>query len=265
MSHYTVIGVEEVYDALDDYEHANMLPPVGVDADSLESAISQGIEGFEQYIAETRKGFFSSGMFIPKVLQVLDDEGYLVFQDSQYLVRIWPYSSDERGLIEQVPKVGNRVTPQRLCFISYNHKDEAFARQMYSHLLRRRYFCWYAPENPSMPQISLEHNQVLREKLAKAIRAAGVILVAVSEHSASSTWVEFEILTAFEEANRHGVPAVFGLQISPPTSDSHWIVELNHQGRIRDYSRWQDPGWFVSAVDILAEDMAGFLASPKKR
>ena len=59
---FVVRGVEHVYDAFDEYEHANPLS-ARVSAESLAMALARGPEWLQALVDERRTGFHSSGMF----------------------------------------------------------------------------------------------------------------------------------------------------------------------------------------------------------
>ena len=255
MSTYSVFGVEEVYDAFDEYEHANAVPPFAVYADSLDEAKAKGVEAIWQYIKWTREGFFSSGEFVPRVIQIADESGRLVFNDPQQLVRTWPFSSDETSLI---PSNG---LPTRVCFISYNSRDEGFARSLHNQLLKFRYLTWFAPERLDMPRRRFVEEQLIKSRIADGIRAARIVLVAISEHSLASSWVAFEVLTAIESEKLRKRPAIIGLQIAPVASEGQWLSELRIRHSIRDFSQWQNSVWFREQAEDLARDMNAIFES----
>ena len=67
---YVVHGVEEVYDAFDEFEHYNDMKPENVQADSLQDAMRIGEEKLHRQVEEARKDFRSSGSFYPHLTKI---------------------------------------------------------------------------------------------------------------------------------------------------------------------------------------------------
>ncbi|GEM_PF-4580875 len=79
MKEYIVHGVEEVYDAFDEFEHYNDLKPETVQAASIQDAMRIGEKKLRQQVEEARKDFRSSGSFFPYLTQMFLD-GKLVYK-----------------------------------------------------------------------------------------------------------------------------------------------------------------------------------------
>jgi hypothetical protein len=247
---YTVFGVEEVYDAFDVFEHSNPLAPVVVDADSLEDAKSAGIKKLWNEICVLRAGFWSSGDFVPCVTQIVDADGYLLYQDTSKLVRSWPFASDERGVAQSAPPPQNGA---RVCFLSYNNRDEKFARLLFNELLTYRFLCWFAPERPEMPRIERVENIALAHILAEAICSARVVLIIISDHSVKSDWVHFEVTKAMEHNDTAMMPQLIGLRIQRVDVTAPWIPQLVENHTVLDFVEWRDGSWFRIQVANLAK------------
>ena len=249
METYVVLGVEEVYDAFDEYEHANPLPPFSVRATSIGEAKDQGTEAIEYFVRETRKGFFSSGSFVARVIQIADESGELVLDESQELVRVWPFRSDERSVI---PADG---LPARVAFLAHSSGDNEFAQALTARLKAHRFVIWFAPERPDMPKDSTEEEALLRGKIAEGIAAARVVLVVVSKQSAGSDWVAFETSSAIEGQEASGRPAIIGLRLEPVADQPPWLRQLQDRFAVRDWSRWRDETWLSEQTEQLAAEM----------
>lgn len=255
MSVYTVFGVEEVYDAFDEYEHANPHAPFSVEADSVDEAVERGTRDLRQWIEYEREGFWASGWFVPRIILVADDNGDLVLDARGSLIRDWPFKSDDRGVIPP------GQLPTRICFLSYNHLDELFAARLYRGLLRQNFICWYAPERPEMPGHGrVERDQVLRQRIASGISAAHIVIVVVSETALASAWVEFEVSSAIEGRRLNGRPSVIGLALSRVGTRTEWLIQIETDGPLRDFSQWQDDAWFDLAVRAFASELDAIYA-----
>lgn len=89
---YLIQGVEEVYDAFDEWEHDLPQKDILVTAASLEEAVSLGRETFQRTIDDSRResghitsplssGCGPSGMYSAHVEKVLDLDGKVLYQD----------------------------------------------------------------------------------------------------------------------------------------------------------------------------------------
>ena len=81
---YIVAGVEEVYDAFDEFEHSNAIDPVEVKASSIEDAITKGRKILQSKIDGSRRkgGFMTHGSFSASVTKVLDLKGNVLYEKS---------------------------------------------------------------------------------------------------------------------------------------------------------------------------------------
>ena len=77
------------------------------------------------------------------------------------------------------------------CFISYNHEDKQFARQLHDRLQRKGIRCWL-DEKELNPGDDLYHG------IDRGIRVWDKVLLCASKHSLKSWWVDNEITIALE-------------------------------------------------------------------
>lgn len=129
------------------------------------------------------------------------------------------------------------------CFISYSHKDEAFATTLCERLRAAGVSAWYAPENVT-PGLKL-HDQIYR-----AIRTHDRLLVVLSAHSMRSEWVLTELRGARKREQCENRPILFPIALAPMDTIRQWecfdadtgkdiAVELREYF-IPDFSRWQE-------------------------
>lgn len=79
------------------------------------------------------------------------------------------------------------------CFISYNHRDKAFARKLHDSLQNRGIRCW-------LDEKQLRPGDDIYEHVDRGIRKWDKFLLCCSEHSLNPTsWVDKEIITALEK------------------------------------------------------------------
>src|SRR4051812_13677928 len=77
---YTIVGVEHVYDALDEYEHTNPLPAIQVKAASGDEAHTKGAQALSSLVTDIRRegGFLSSGTFVSQIIEVRDSANAVI-------------------------------------------------------------------------------------------------------------------------------------------------------------------------------------------
>ncbi len=75
------------------------------------------------------------------------------------------------------------------CFISYSHKDEAFAKCLHSDLQASGVRCWFAPHD-------IQGGRKIHEQIDDAIRLHDKLLLILSANSMASEWVMTEIAKA---------------------------------------------------------------------
>ena len=90
---YIIRGSEEVYDAFDEFEHANPMDPIEVRALSIDGAVDEGMKILQQKINQERfeAGFVSSvgsscgqyGMYVARVDEVLDTAGNVLYKEGR--------------------------------------------------------------------------------------------------------------------------------------------------------------------------------------
>jgi TIR domain len=257
---YVAFGVEEVYDAFDEYEHANPFPPFSVEAGSVEEARREGEKVIEHYVdgARRRAGYFSTGTFVARVIQIADERGELVLDASRDLIRVGPFPSDERGAIPS-------RYPTRVCFLSYSSFDTGFANALKEKLAGRGYLAWFAPDRPDMPKAWVEEEQSLRERIASGVRAARVVLVVISDHSIASRWVAFEVDAALTGTTSPSQPAILGLAVSDLTSDALWLSEVRSRHAVYDLTSWQDATSFEVQFQRITADMDEIFRAKRAR
>ena len=96
------------------------------------------------------------------------------------------------------------------CFISYSSKDQEFADRLYADLQSRGVRCWFAPKD-------IPIGAKFRDAIDEGIREREKVLLILSEHAVSSSWVEKEVETAFEEEQRRQDLLLFQSVWIPPS------------------------------------------------
>jgi len=139
------------------------------------------------------------------------------------------------------------------CFISYSHKDEAFAKKLHSRMKKRKLKVWLAAEDLGDGKI---HDQ-----LERSIRLHDKLLLVLSNNSMSSEWVKTEIRWAMEVGIRENVNKLLPIRLVEMDPVKEWKLFDSDIGKdlareireylIHDFSNWQDMKTFNQAFDRL--------------
>ncbi|HEV7403297.1 MAG TPA: TIR domain-containing protein [Chthoniobacteraceae bacterium] len=142
------------------------------------------------------------------------------------------------------------------CFISYSHKDDAFARLLYQELSIHGIRIWFAPKD-------IRAGQKLHEQIEHGVRNYDKLILILSRQSMSSTWVESEIRLALDEERRSGARKLFPVRLVDFEVIREWkcfnadtgndMAAEIRQYFIPDFSQTEDDSAFEAEVDKLCE------------
>jgi hypothetical protein len=144
------------------------------------------------------------------------------------------------------------------CFISYSHKDEDFARRLFSRMRQANLRVWYAPEE-------MKGGQKLHEQVYEAIRVYDKLLLVLSENSLQSEWVATEIRRARKSEREKNRRKLFPIRLVDFEAIAKWEhfdadsgkdlgIELREYF-IPDFSNWKDHDAFEEAFERLLRDL----------
>ncbi len=144
------------------------------------------------------------------------------------------------------------------CFISYSHKDEEFAQQLFARMRAANIRVWYAPEE-------IKGGQKIHEQIEAAIRVYDKLLLVLSEASMASEWVKTEIRNARRQEKKTGKRKLFPVRLVDFETISEWSefdadsgkdlsVELREYF-IPDFSQWKDLDRFEVEVQKLLRNL----------
>ncbi len=136
------------------------------------------------------------------------------------------------------------------CFISYSHRDEIFARQLYAELQQHEVQCWFAPED-------MKIGDKIRQKIDWSIRSHERLLLILSENSINSVWVEKEIETAFEEEIKRKQIMLFPIRLDSAVieTDQAWAADIRRTRHIGDFTQWKNQDAYRGAFRRLLRDL----------
>jgi uncharacterized protein YjbI with pentapeptide repeats len=136
------------------------------------------------------------------------------------------------------------------CFISYNSKDETFARQLHDDLQNNGVRCWFAPED-------LKIGDQIRPTIDQAIRLRDKLLVIISENSVKSEWVGDEVEAALEEESKNKRLVLFPIRLDDTVMSTRddWAAKIKRRRHIGDFSNWTDKACYQKAFERLLRDL----------
>jgi uncharacterized protein YjbI with pentapeptide repeats len=142
------------------------------------------------------------------------------------------------------------------CFISYSSKNQDFVERLYADLQQKGVRCWYAPED-------LKIGQRFPERIEEAIRIYDKLVIILSEHSVSSSWVEDEVRAAQEKEERfkheqHLIKEVlFPVKIDPAIDQAsiQWAARLRRSRHIGNFLDWKQHDSYQKALQRLLRDL----------
>jgi TIR domain-containing protein/pentapeptide repeat protein len=157
----------------------------------------------------------------------------------------------QEPIIEQIPALIGSLKPidYYTCFISYSSMDEDFAERLYADLQSNGVRCWFAPHD-------LRTGQRIRHGIDEAIRQHEKLLLILSEHSVTSTWVEFEVEAALDK-EKNGSEVLFPIRLDPTVLNSNvvWASHLKRTRNIGDFTRWKNHDDYQKAFTRLLRDL----------
>ena len=152
--------------------------------------------------------------------------------------------------IDYLPSLFNQPLQFYSCFISYSHKDEAFAKRLHADLQDKGVRCWYAPED-------LPIGEKIRVGIDQAIRKHDKLLLILSEHSVDSQWVESEVESALEKERESNKLVLFPVRIDDTVMQNRdgWPRAIKNTRNIGDFCNWKDYDAYQQVFERLVRDL----------
>ena len=157
--------------------------------------------------------------------------------------------------IDYIPSLFNQPLQFYSCFISYSHKDEAFAKRLHADLQDKGVRCWYAPED-------LPIGEKIRVGIDQAIRKHDKLLLILSEHSVNSQWVESEVEAALEKERESNKLVLFPVRIDDTVMQNRdgWPRAIKNTRNIGNFCNWKDYDAYQQVFERLVRDLKTSLA-----
>ena len=145
------------------------------------------------------------------------------------------------------------------CFISYSTRDQEFAERLHADLQAKGVRCWFAPHD-------IKGGRKIHEQIDEAIRTYDKLLLILSEHSMSSSWVKTEIANAREREEREAKQLLFPITLVAVEEVKQWKLFDADRGvdsarEIREYflpdfRNWdKDNRAYQAALERLIRDL----------
>jgi hypothetical protein len=157
------------------------------------------------------------------------------------------------GWITNIPALVGTMQPIQFysCFISYSHMDEEFAERLHDGLRGKGVRCWYAPHD-------LPIGARIRPVIDDSIQVYDKLLLALSEHSVGSQWVEQEVETALRrERDEPDKTVLFPVRLDDAVFaiKKGWPSLIYNTRHIGDMRGWRDHEGFKKEFERLLQDL----------
>lgn len=139
------------------------------------------------------------------------------------------------------------------CFISYNHRDEEFARLLHEQMKKIGLNVWLAVNDLGEGKI--------HEQIERTIKLHDKVLLILSENSMSSNWVKSEIRWAIEADIIEGTRRILPIRLTGMDDIKQWkyfdadygkdLAKEIREYHIYDFSGWRDIKSFMESFDRL--------------
>ncbi len=136
------------------------------------------------------------------------------------------------------------------CFISYSNKDQPFAERLYADLQHNGVRCWFAPHD-------MRIGDEIRTRIDASIRMYDKLLLVLSHHAITSSWVKKEVETAFEKEDQHKKLVLFPVRLDETVMETQqaWAADIRRMRHIGDFTRWKDHDAYQQGLQRLLRDL----------
>lgn len=156
------------------------------------------------------------------------------------------------SLIEYLPSLLNKPFQFYSCFISYSVKDTDFAQRLHADLQDAGVRCWYAPED-------MKTGDKIRDRIDQSIKIYDKLLIILSRDSITSSWVEKEVETAFEEERHRRATVLFPIRLDDDVMQTNqsWAADIRRTRHIGDFTNWSSHESYKKTFNLLLRDLRG--------
>jgi len=154
------------------------------------------------------------------------------------------------SMIDYLPSLVAQPIEFYTCFISYSSRNEDFVKRLHADLQENGVRCWYAPED-------MKIGDKMRDAIDQAIRVKEKLLLVLSEDSITSSWVEKEVETAFEEESRSKRLILFPIMIDNYLFETQqsWASDIRRTRHVGNFQDWLEYSSYSNAFERLLRDL----------
>lgn len=136
------------------------------------------------------------------------------------------------------------------CFLSYCSRDQDIAERLYADLQSKGVRCWMAPHD-------LRPGDYHHSRIDEAIRVHEKVLLFLSEHAVSSSWVKHEVQVALAREIAQDCTILFPLRLDEEVmhTSKDWAAQLRESRHIGDFTGWKDRDAYQTAFQRLLHDL----------
>jgi len=137
-----------------------------------------------------------------------------------------------------------------ICLISHSSRDQDFADQLYTDLQSKGVRCWFT-------LVDMKIGDEIRIRIDESIRLFDKLLLVLSEHSLSSSWVKKEVETAFDKEARTNRLVLFPLRLDDTVmqTEQAWAADIRRMRYIGDFCKWKHHDNYQKALTRLLRDL----------
>lgn len=145
------------------------------------------------------------------------------------------------------------------CFISYSSKDQSFAERLYSDLQELGIRCWFAPAD-------LKVGERFQERIDESIKLHDKLLLILSKHSITSSWVKKETEVAITREKEQRRTVLFPIRLDNEVMEfkKDWLMLIRNTRQIGDFTGWKDEENYQKALSRLVRDLTLSIAAESK-
>jgi hypothetical protein len=122
--------------------------------------------------------------------------------------------------------------------------------RLYADLQSNGVRCWFAPKD-------IPIGARVRDAIDEGIRDKDKVLLILSKQSVSSSWVEKEVETAFEEETLRKDIVLFPIRLDGAvmSASQSWAGDIRRARHIGDFSGWKDRNIYSQVFRRLLRDL----------
>ena len=157
---------------------------------------------------------------------------------------------EKNSLAPSVPITQEHRQFYHSCFISYCSQDERVAKRIYTNLQDKGVRCWFSLED-------LKIGDEFWPEIEESIRVYDKLLLILSKHSLTNSWVEKEVTIALAEEREYKRTVLLPIRLDDAIMETQiaWALHIRRTRHIGDFRNWQNQGAYRRALARLLRDL----------